>query len=80
MPSKDHEELDPRVHITDEKTGEVRGVPKSAVTGLDEFAESWKNAVDLPDELTFSGWQMVDDDHPPGKGYPAYRIVYKTIR
>lgn len=35
---------------------------------------------DLPDFLAASGWQDSDDDHPPGDGTPAYRVVYKTLK
>ena len=37
-------------------------------------------AGDLPDFLSLSGWQDSDDDHPPGEGTPAYRVVYKTLK
>jgi hypothetical protein len=37
-------------------------------------------AKDLPDFLSASGWQDSDDDHPPGEGTPAYRVVYKTLK
>ncbi len=33
-----------------------------------------------PEWLRTSGWQRVDDEHPPGRGRPAYRVVYKTLR
>lgn len=37
-------------------------------------------ADDLPDFLALSGWQDSDDDHPPGEGTPAYRVVYKSLK
>ena len=37
-------------------------------------------AGDMPDFLAASGWQDSDDDHPPGKGTPAYRVVYKSLK
>ncbi|MGH2852642.1 MAG: hypothetical protein ACRDLF_00400 [Solirubrobacteraceae bacterium] len=37
-------------------------------------------AGDLPDFLVAGGWQDSDDDHPPGEGTPAYRVVYKTLK
>lgn len=36
--------------------------------------------ADLPDFLAASGWQDADDDHPPGDGTPAYRVVYKSLK
>lgn len=35
---------------------------------------------DLPDFFSASGWQDTDDEHPPGEGVPAYRVVYKTLK
>lgn len=37
-------------------------------------------ADDLPDFLAASGWQDTDDEHPPGEGVPAYRVVFKTLK
>ncbi|HTC58525.1 MAG TPA: hypothetical protein VK691_00220, partial [Solirubrobacteraceae bacterium] len=37
-------------------------------------------AGDLPDLLVTSGWQDSDDEHPPGEGTPAYRVVYKSLK
>jgi hypothetical protein len=37
-------------------------------------------ADDLPDFFAASGWQDTDDEHPPGEGVPAYRVVYKTLK
>ena len=37
-------------------------------------------AGELPDFFTASGWQDTDDEHPPGEGVPAYRVVYKTLK
>jgi hypothetical protein len=37
-------------------------------------------ARDFPDFFSMSGWQRSDDEHPPGSGIPAYRIVYKTLK
>lgn len=37
-------------------------------------------AGDLPDFFSASGWQDSDDEHPPGEGVPAYRVVYKTLK
>lgn len=36
--------------------------------------------ADLPDFLAASGWQDTDDEHPPGEGVPAYRVVFKTLK
>lgn len=73
-------EYDPRVRIFDESTGESRPVPKDAVVGLDDFIKGWQSNKELPDELSFQAWQMVDEAHPGGSGAPGYRIVYKTVR
>src|SRR6201999_2937773 len=62
--------------VHDAETGEVHGV----VTGLKAFRESWKNDVEMPHQMSFSGWQMADDEHPVGSGKPGYRLVHKTIR
>ena len=35
---------------------------------------------DAPDFVRLEAWQEVDDDHPAGRGEPAYRAVYKTLR
>jgi Apea-like HEPN len=35
---------------------------------------------DLPDFFAAGGWQGTDDEHPPDKGTPAYRAVYKTLK
>ncbi len=37
-------------------------------------------AADFPDFFAASGWQDTDDEHPPGEGLPAYRVVYKTVK
>ncbi len=37
-------------------------------------------AADFPDFFAASGWQDTDDEHPPGEGVPAYRVVYKTLK
>jgi hypothetical protein len=73
-------EIEPRAWIHDETTGEIKPVLKSDIAGLDEWAENWQVARDLPSIVTFSGWQGNDDQHVVGDGTPGYRIVYKTIR
>ena len=78
-PSED-DAFDPRAHIFDSATGEVTPVRRDAISGLDEFSEGWQHDTDLPHVMSFSGWQMVDDDHPAGTGRPAYRVVHKCIR
>lgn len=35
---------------------------------------------DSPDLLLASGWQGTDEEHPPGEGVPAYRVVYKALK
>lgn len=50
------------------------------VRGLDEFSEAWEPQLETPSPMLFEGWQMSDDEHPPGGGRPGYRIVYKTLR
>lgn len=37
-------------------------------------------AADFPDFFAASGWQGTDDEHPPGEGVPAYRVVFKTLK
>lgn len=73
-------EYDPRLTLHDMETGEVTPVEAGLVHGLDEFAEAWEHQVETPSAMTFEGWQMADDEHPPGGGRPAYRLVYKTLR
>ena len=72
--------FDPRANIYDSNTGEVTPVRRDAITGLDEFSEGWQHNTELPHTMSFTGWQMVDDDHPAGSGRPAYRVVHKCIR
>lgn len=62
--------------VHDAQTGEFRG----NVTGLQNFRDSWKQNVDVPHQMVFSGWQMVDENHPVETGAPGYRLVHKTIR
>lgn len=65
---------DPRVTLHDVETGEVTPVEASLVHGLDEFADAWEHQVETPSPMTFEGWQMADDEHPPGRwssGVPA---------
>jgi hypothetical protein len=71
---------DPRVTLHNIETGEATPVEANLVQGLDEFSEAWESQVETPSPLTFEGWQMSDDEHPPGSGRPGYRIVYKTLR
>ncbi len=44
------------------------------------YIQDMEARKDEPDWLVFSGWQGGDKDHPPGRGAPAYRIVFKTLR
>jgi hypothetical protein len=73
-------EVDPRVQIVDAATGNTRPVEANKVKGLDEFIQAWEPQVEKPSPLSFEGWQMADDDHPQGRGKPAYRLVHKTVR
>lgn len=76
----DDKKYDPRVTLHDTQTGVVTPVEAGLVHGLDEFAEAWEHEVETPVPMTFEGWQMADDQHPPGGGRPAYRLVHKTLR
>lgn len=71
---------DPRVTLHNVETGEATPVEADLVHGLDAFSEAWEPQVETPSPLIFEGWQMSDDEHPPGGGRPAYRLVYKTLR
>lgn len=73
-------EFDDRVTIHDKKTGKTSRVLAKDVTGLDDWVKNWETIVDDPQPISFSGWQMVDDEHPIGGGQSAYRIVLKTVR
>lgn len=73
------DEFDPRARIVD-RNGNVTPVRRDALVGLDQFIEKWEHNTELPRPMTFSGWQMSDDEHPSGSGKPGYRIVHKTIR
>jgi hypothetical protein len=73
-------DYDPRVRIHDSNTGETRFAPKDSVIGLDDFIRNWQSNTDLPHEMDFQAWQMVDEAHPAGTGRPGYRLVRKTIR
>lgn len=73
-------EFDPRVYVTNGATGERTPVRRDQLSGADEFMESIQVNTELPPEFRFSGWQASDEEHPPGKGRPAYRVVYKTLR
>ncbi len=79
-PDQEAVEYDPRTSIFDSNTGETRPVPVGRVVGLDDFIDNWQSNTELPHELGFSAWQMVDDAHPAGAGHPGYRLVHKTIR
>lgn len=74
------DEFDPRVHIEDRTTGRRRSVRRDQLTGVDEFINSLQRTFDMPPEMRFQGWQSSDEDHAPGSGRPAYRVVYKTLR
>jgi hypothetical protein len=50
------------------------------LVGAQEFLDAWQRSVDTPDELRATYWTNVDGDHPVGRGAPAYRVVYKTLR
>lgn len=76
----DRDDLDPRVSMRNAITGDTRFLPRGAITGLDEWVQSWEPNSQFPAAVTFNGWQGSDDDHPPGTGKPGYRVVYKTIR
>lgn len=69
-------ELPDETPVIDAQTGEFRG----NVTGLKNFTETWEHNVAMPHQMTMSGWQMVDDDHPVETGKPGFRLVHKTIR
>lgn len=74
------DEFDPRVHITNGQTGEQTPVRRDELLGVDEFMQSIQVDTELPPEFRFSGWQESDEEHPPGDGRPAYRVVFKTLR
>ena len=59
--------------------GEVEDV-SGKVVGLQEFYDSWQHEVETPHLQQMTGWQQVDEDHPPHTGKPAYRVVYKTLK
>lgn len=71
---------DPRVTLHNVDTGEATPVEADLVQGLDEFSKAWEPQVETPSSLMFEAWQMSDDQHPPGAGRPAYRLVHKTLR
>ncbi|MEJ7742425.1 MAG: hypothetical protein WKF73_07700 [Nocardioidaceae bacterium] len=50
------------------------------LVGAGSFLDSWERSPEIPQEFRGSGWQGPDEDHPPGSGQPAYRVVYKTMR
>lgn len=75
-----HDDLDPRLTVRNNITGDTRLLPKGAVSGLDEWVRTWEPNSQFPAVMTFNGWQGSDDDHPAGTGKPGYRVVYKTIR
>jgi hypothetical protein len=68
------------VHIEDRATGRRKRVRRDQLTGIDDFANSLRRAFDVPPEMRFQGWQGSDENHAPGSGRPAYRVVYKTLR
>ncbi len=78
MTSED--DVDPRVRIVNEQSGEVRYAAAKDLEGLDRFIAGWKHDVKEPHHLEFSGWQMSDDEHPAGEGRLGYRSVRKTVR
>lgn len=67
-----------RVRLYDAE-GEMTDVTDRMV-GADAFFRGWRTATDMPHEMAASGWQRCDEEHPPGDGLPAYRVVYKTLR
>ena len=69
-----------RVYKTDSKTGKTEDIPKEKVRGFEEFMDSWEQSPDTPQEFSGGGWQNSDEEHEPGKGKTAYRIVYKTLK
>ncbi len=81
-PSRDKLEGEqaPRAWIFDSNTGESRPVSTDEIVGLDDWIANWQSNVEMPHELTFSGWQMADESHEAGSGRPAYRLVHKTVR
>jgi hypothetical protein len=56
---------------------ERRGSSPDFVPGEQGFG---RMAADFTDFFAASGWQDTDDEHPPGDGMPAYRVVYKTVK
>lgn len=71
--------VDPRARIH-HADGTEEFVKREDIRGLDEWIEHWEQNPPLPSGVSFSAWQMVDDEHPMTEGTPGYRIVYKTIR
>jgi hypothetical protein len=69
-----------RARIRDNKTGVETPVDPSLLSGAEGFFDSWKQSPDTPQEFRCEGWQNCDDEHPPQKGRPGYRVVYKTMR
>lgn len=59
--------------------GEMTDVTDRLV-GAEAFFGGWRAATEMPHEMAASGWQRCDEEHPPGDGLPAYRVVYKTLR
>jgi hypothetical protein len=73
------DQFDPRARIH-RADGTKEPVRRQDIHGLDEWGESWAQNPLLPSPMSFSAWQMTDEDHPATGGDAGYRIVYKTIR
>ena len=73
----DHFDPRARIHHAD---GTEELVRRQDIHGLDEWGKNWAQNPLLPSGMSFSGWQMSDEDHPVTGGDAGYRVVYKTIR
>lgn len=73
------DEVEPRVRIHNNITGTTRSAKKQDLEGFEEFPWTSDDPTH-PHFLGFSGWQMVDEEHPVGAGATAYRLVHKLVR
>lgn len=71
--------FDPRARIHHPDGTEER-IRRQDIHRLDEWGTTWGQNPLLPSGMSFSGWQMSDEDHPVTGGDAGYRVVYKTIR
>ncbi|WP_162834068.1 HEPN domain-containing protein [Amycolatopsis circi] len=59
--------------------GDIEDVSEN-MHGAQAYFDAWQNEVDTPQLQQVTAWQRSDDDHQPGAGRSAYRVVYKTLK